>query len=386
MIDRNMAKELKRLAKLFPVTTVTGPRQSGKTTLVKYVFPKLPYASLENPDDRQFAETDPNGFLSNYPNGAVFDEVQRVTTLFSYIQGLVDDNPKLKFILSGSQNFLLLAQISQSLAGRVGILKLLPFSMVELKRGKLLANTFETIAHMGFYPRIFDQNIPPGDFYPNYIQTYIERDVRQITQVNDLNSFQLFLRLCAGRAGQLLNLSDLANDASISVNTVKSWLSILEASYITFRLYPHHKNFNKRLIKMPKLYFHDVGLLSYLLNIRSPDQIKSHYMRGAIFENFIISDLIKNELHNGREPNFYFWRDHKGREIDLIIEKGKKLLPIEIKSGKTVSEDYFKGLEYWKNLSGDDYEPGIVIYGGDKDQKRSNSKLMSWRSLIGKSL
>lgn len=225
-----------------------------------------------------------------------------------------------KNILSGSQNFLLAEQISQSLAGRVGIFKLLPFSMAELKSAQLLGHSFEKVAYTGFYPRIFDQKIHPEDFYPNYVQTYVERDVRQLTQVSNLNTFSTFLKLCAGRAGQLLNLSELSNDIGVAVNTVKSWINILESSYIVFRLYPHYQNFNKRLIKMPKLYFYDTGLLNYLLGVREYMQIQTHFAKGAIFENLIIAELLKQRYHNGKEPNLYFWRDHKGREIDLLIE------------------------------------------------------------------
>ena len=342
-----------------------------------------PLCLFGNPDDRQFAQDDPRKFLSNYPKGAVLDEVQRVSEIFSYLEGIVDEDRSKKYVLSGSQNFLLAEQVSQSLAGRVGILKLLPFSMAELKNVQLLGRSFEEVAYVGFYPRIFDQNIPPEDFYPNYVQTYIERDVRQLTQVSNLNTFSTFLKLCAGRVGQLLNLSALSNDIGVSVNTVKSWISILESSYIVFRLYPHHKNFNKRLIKMPKLYFYDTGLLNYLLGIRKYAQIQIHFAKGAIFENLVIAELLKQKYHSGKEPHLYFWRDHKGKEIDLLIEHEAQLLtPIEIKSGATKSMNFFEGLKYWNQLSANAPENTYVIDGGDEDQMTSNGYLMGWKSFV----
>lgn len=382
MIARTLENKLKLLYTKFPVISVTGPRQSGKTTLIKEVFKNLPYVSLENPDDRAFALEDPRGFLNNYPKGAIFDEVQRVPQLFSYIQGLVDADPSIKFIISGSQNFLLSEQISQSLAGRVGILKLLPFSMFELKAANSLSENFEDVAYKGFYPRIFDQNIDPEDFYPNYLQTYVERDVRQLSQVGNLNTFTTFLKLCAGRAGQLLNMSELSNEAGVSVNTIKSWVNILETSYIVFRLYSHHKNYNKRLTKMPKLYFYDTGLLSYLLGIKKSSQIKIHFAKGAIFENLVIGELMKRHLHIGKEPNLYFWRDNKGKEIDLIIDDGEFITPIEIKSGSTKRSDYFNGLDYWNKISENDPVKSFVIYGGQENQLRNNGKLISWKSMV----
>ena len=381
MINRVLKKKLQQLFGQYPIISLTGPRQSGKTTLVKNTFHDLPYVSLENPDDRQFALNDPKSFLSNYPKGAIFDEVQRVPDLFSYIQGIVDENRSIKYVLSGSQNFLLSAHISQSLAGRVGILKLMPFSMTELGSANILPKSFDQVAYHGFYPRMFDQNISPKDFYPNYVQTYVERDIRQLTQVSNLNTFSVFLKLCAGRVGQLLNMSELANDVGIAVNTVKSWINILEASYIVFRLYPHYKNFRKRLVKMPKLYFYDTGLLSYLLGLKEASQVQLHFARGAIFENLVITELVKAYYHSGNEPSFYFWRDHKGKEIDLILEDGASLIPIEIKSGSTKKGDYFSGLDYWNKLSGNSPDKSYVIYGGNENQERANGKLLSWQSI-----
>jgi hypothetical protein len=382
MVSRNITGKLIELHRQFPVVSVTGPRQSGKTTLIKSAFPEHSYVSLEDPDTRLFATEDPRGFLSNYPKGAILDEVQRVPALFSYLQGVVDAHPSTKFILSGSQNFLLSDNISQSLAGRTAILKLLPFSLMELKNAQILPDTLNDVIFQGFYPRIYDQNIPPLNFYPGYIQTYLERDVPQLTQVGNIQTFTTFLKLCAGRVGQLINMSQLANDAGVAVNTVRNWLNILESSYIIFRLYPHHQNFNKRLTKMPKLYFYDVGLLANLLGIRSSNQIESHFAKGGIFENLIISEIIKRHYHKGHVPSVWFWRDHKGKEIDVLIDLGQQLIPVEIKSGKTMSADYFKSPEYWNKLSGNSADSTYVIYGGDQDMKTKFGQLVSWRSFI----
>ena len=382
MIHRTLEEKLKQLMQFYPVVSVTGPRQSGKTTLIRTAFSHLPYVNLENPDDRDLALNDPRLFLGNYPQGAVLDEIQRTPLLFSYLQGIVDENEQIKFVLSGSQNFLLSEQISQSLAGRVGILQLLPFSMLELKNAGLLSDSYEEVAVRGFYPRIFDKGIPAEDFYPNYRRTYVERDVRQLTQVGNLTTFSTFVKLCAGRVGQLLNMSELSNDAGIAVNTVKSWLNILEASYIVFRLYPHHKNFNKRLIKMPKLYFYDTGLLCYLLTINTPQDLFAHFARGTIFENLIITELVKSAYHRGKAPQLYFWRDHRGREIDLLIEKGQQLIPIEIKSGTTKTMDYFKNLSYWNELSGNAPNTSYVVYGGTETLNTKQGRLVNWRSFI----
>ncbi len=382
MIYRTLKEKLRQLLQFYPVVSVTGPRQSGKTTLIRNTLSHLPYVSLENPDNRALAVDDPRLFLSNYPQGAVLDEIQRAPLLFSYIQGIVDEDEQVKFVLSGSQNFLLSEQISQSLAGRVGILQLLPFSMLELKNADLLSDRYEEVAVRGFYPRMFDKGIPAEDFYPNYMRTYVERDVRQLTQVGNLATFSTFVKLCAGRVGQLLNMSELSNDAGIAVNTVKSWLNILEASYLVFRLYPHHKNFNKRLIKMPKLYFYDTGLLSYLLTINTPQDLFAHFARGAIFENLIITELIKSAYHQGKTPQVYFWRDHRGTEIDLLIEKGQQLIPIEIKSGVTKTMDYFKNLSYWNKLSGNAPDTSYVVYGGTETLNTKQGRLVGWQSFV----
>ncbi len=324
MITRVISDKLKSLYRKFPVVSVVGPRQSGKTTLVKNVFPRLKYVSLEELDNREFALRDPRGFLSTYDNGAIIDEAQRVPDLFSYIQTEVDkkDSPG-QFILTGSQNILLHENVSQTLAGRVAILRLLPFSLEELKNTPYGSWQSDRYIYTGFYPRIYDKKINPADWYPNYIQTYVEKDVRLMKNISDLNTFQKFIKLCAGRTGQILNLSSLGNECGITHNTAKSWLSILEAGYIIFLLKPYHKNFNKRLIKMPKLYFYDTGLACFLLGIQNTSQLATHYLRGSLFESFVLSELIKERFNKGIEPNCYYWRDKTGNEIDCVIETGK---------------------------------------------------------------
>jgi predicted AAA+ superfamily ATPase len=317
MIPRETAAIIIKLRKQFPVITLTGPRQSGKTTLLRSIYNDIPYISLEDIDIRNTAINDPRGFLNNFPKGAVLDEVQRTPELFSYIQGIVDENKEIHFVLSGSQNFLLLENISQSLAGRAAILKLLPFSMSELQNEGLIPDSYEQLIFKGMYPGIYDRDIEPGFFYPSYISTYIERDVRQIKNIENLNSFSNFLQLCAGRTGQIVNLNSLATDAGISPNTAKSWLSILEASYIIFFLQPYYKNYNKRIIKSPKLYFYDTGLVCSLLGISSADQVKTYHSKGALFENLIITELMKSRLHHGVNPRFYFWQNKTKQEIDL---------------------------------------------------------------------
>jgi predicted AAA+ superfamily ATPase len=381
MIKRDITPILLEVSNYFPVITVTGPRQSGKTTLIKTTFPNLPYALLETPQVKALATEDPKGFLAKYPNGAILDEVQNVPELFSYIQGIVDDNEDIKFILSGSQNFLLLEKVNQTLAGRVAVLNLLPFTLNELNKGG-----FQPTSGMGFilkggYPRLFRKKIPPHIYYSNYIKTYLERDVRTVKNIGDLNTFKTFMELCAGRTGQILNIDSLASDAGVALNTAKSWLSILEASFILYQLRPHHKNYNKRLIKRPKLYFYDTGVACFLLNIQSSKQLESHFLRGALFENMVINQLTKFALNKAKNPSLYFWRNNHGKEIDCLIDRGEKLIPIEIKSGKTYTKDFFKGLNYWNKLSGNSLESSFVVYGGNESQKLPNGNLLTWDML-----
>ena len=377
MINRILENKLIEISRYYPVIALNGPRQSGKTTLIKSSFTHLPYVTLEDPDNMQLAINDPRAFLNTYKKGAILDEVQRVPNLFSYLQGIVDADSSIKFVLSGSQNFLLNQNITQSLAGRVGLLTLLPFSFWEVTE-QLAQAEYEDVLYKGFYPRIYDANIPPELFYPNYIQTYIERDVRQLSDIRDLNAFIRFLKLCAGRIGQLLNLSSLSNDTGISVNTAKAWISVLEASYIIYLLQPHHKNFNKRLTKSPKLYFYDTGLACSLLDIESPNQLRTHYAKGNIFESFVITEFIKKRYNQGKRNNIYFWRDHKGKEIDCLIEIQNKLTPIEIKSARTKSDHYFSGIRYWNKLSGNSPDNSYVIYGGDENQHSTSGQLIAW--------
>ncbi len=384
MISRTLSDKLKYFAKLYPVISVTGPRQSGKTTLVKQAFANYKYFNLEDVDIRNFAITDPKGFLGNAGEGMIIDEIQRVPELFSYIQNIVDRSDKTgQFIITGSQNFLLMESITQTLAGRIAILKLLPFSNFELKEANLISDNFKTQIFKGAYPRLYDKNIPPKDFYPFYIQTYLERDVKQIRNISNQNTFIRFIKMCAGRVGQLLNITNLANDCGITQVTAKSWLSVLEASYIIYFLQPHYKNFNKRLVKMPKMYFCDTGLVCSLLGIKDEYQVQPHYLYGALFENFIINEFQKFFYNNVIEPELYFWRDKNGKEIDLIIEMQNKLMAVEIKAGETFVSNYFKNLKYWNKLSGNSEENSFIVYGGTSNLKTSNGELFSWLNIDG---
>lgn len=378
MIERALASKMISLAQKFQVITLTGPRQSGKTTLVKAAFPTLPYVSLEEPDIRQIALTDPRGFLSNYPAGAILDEIQNTPDLFSYIQRIVDENRQIRFILTGSSNFLLMEKISQTLAGRTAILHLLPFSLKELEP---LTEPYENLIFKGQYPQIFDRDILPTDFYPSYIQTYIERDVRLVKNIGDINAFIQFTQLCAGRIGQPLNFASLASDAGISPNTAKSWVSILEGSYILYRLQPYHRNFNKRLVKSAKLYFYDTGVACSLLGIKGQDQIHLHYMKGSLFENFILNEFIKHSFNRGENYKPFFWQDNHGKAIDCVLDNGITVTVVEIKSGKTMSTSYFDNLNYWRSLAAVDENREYVVYGGDQSMRTSSSSLISWRNL-----
>jgi len=381
MINREIASIIIKLRRQFPVITLTGPRQSGKTTLLRSIYTDLPYVSLEDIDIRKNAINDPRGFLTNFLHGAVLDEVQRAPEIFSYLQGIVDSNKDIHFVLSGSQNFLLLQNITQSLAGRAAILKLLPFSISELHVAKKVFENYEEIIFKGLYPGLYDRDIEPNYFYPSYISTYIERDVRQIKNIENLNSFSNFLRLCAGRTGQIINLNSLAVDAGISPNTAKSWLSILEASYIIYYLQPYYKNFNKIITKSPKLYFYDTGLACSLLGIDSVEQVKTYHLKGALFENMIITELVKNRLHRGENPRFFFWQNKTKQEIDLIIDKNDIPIPYEIKSGMTMNDSFFTNLNYWKKIAGEKSDNLNIIYGGETNLKTSNGNFISWRSL-----
>lgn len=379
MIERILKNKLLEMASKYPVITLTGPRQSGKSTLLKSLFPDYQYVSLEDPDMRLFAQNDPRGFLTTYPDRIIIDEAQRTPELFSYLQSHVDQQGKEgMYLLAGSHNFLLMQTIGQSLAGRTAILKLLPFSHREMSEGGILSNSVDEEIFKGAYPRIFDKGIAPTDFYPFYIQTYIERDIRLLKNIGDLSKFIRFIKLCAGRIGQLLNLSSLANDCGIAVSTATSWISLLEASYIIYLLKPDYHNFSKRLVKMPKLYFYDTGLACSLLEIKMEIQLSSHYLRGNLFENLVINEFVKESFNKGEEPQLTFWRDKTGNEVDLLKTIGNMQNAYEIKSGETFSPGYFKGVSYWSKLSGATSERCFAIYAGNKPIKTSIGEVISW--------
>jgi uncharacterized protein len=380
MIPREAENLLAELSKGYPLIGITGPRQSGKTTLARHAFPDRPYVSLEDPDTRELAERDPRGFLQGYREGAVIDEAQRCPDLFSYLQGMVDRDPHPgRFVLTGSQQFGLMSGISQSLAGRIALVHLLPFTYGECYGNAQSPSELDEILFTGLYPPVHDRDLAPHLWYANYLQTYIERDVRQLVNIRDLSNFQRFVRLCAGRTGQLLNLSDLASDCGITHNTARSWISILEASYILFLLQPHHRNFNKRIIKTPKLYFYDAGLAAWLLAIQNPTQLNTHSMRGALFETFVIGEMMKARFNSGLPGHLYFWRDRSGIEIDVLIQSGEQLQPVEIKSGQTLNQDYFKGLRKWLAIAGPLAEDPILIYGGDQTLTHFGIRVLPWR-------
>lgn len=380
MIYRKLTNTLQRLAQTFPVIAITGPRQSGKTTLAKAVFADMPYVTLEDPSERAFALEDPKGFLHRFRDGAIFDEAQRWPDLFSYLQGIVDEEPiPGKFILTGSQQFGLLAGVSQSLAGRVGMTTLLPFSLSELPAAVQSSLSLDTLIIKGFYPPLHVREISPGDWFSSYIATYIERDIRQLLRVQDLSLFQRFVRLCAGRNGQLLNLNTLAGETGISHKTASSWLSVLESSYIVHLLPPYYRNFGKRLVKTPKLYFFDQGLACWLLGIRSSELLALHPMRGAIFESFIISEFLKSRYNQGLPADLYFWRDNNGLETDIVFESGTKLQPVEIKSGQTITSDSIRAGQKAARFAGEEALQPWLIYGGDDSYERNGVTVMSWR-------
>ncbi len=383
MITRIAADKINGLAKVFKAIAVTGPRQSGKTTIVKELFKHKPYVSLENPDSRRFAIEDPRGFLKQYEDGAILDEVQRTPEIFSYLQEILDNSiAPGQFILTGSNNFLLQQNIAQSLSGRVAFIYLLPFSVRELYPDNNTNLQENSILLNGLYPPVYDRKIPPQDWYPNYIRTYVDRDVRQIKNITDLIVFERFMRLLAGRTGQELNLSALAVETGVDTKTVQSWIGILESSFIIYLLKPHYRNFNKTITKRPKLYFYDTGLVCSLLGITAEAQLANHPLRGNIFECLIVTELVKQRTNAGMPVNLYYWRDKTGHEIDVIVDNGDTLIPIEIKAGHTINSDFFKNLLYWNNLSG--MKKGYLIYAGDEGQQRSNGiEVISWKKMAG---
>lgn len=382
IIKRSIESTLNRLTEQYPVVTITGPRQSGKTTLCRQVFIHKPYANMEAPDIRQFALDDPRGFLAQYPDGVVLDEIQRAPELVSYIQPIIDEDRRTGlFVLTGSQQFEVSNTINQSLAGRTAMVKLLPFSVEEMKGAYSLPSNDGLIYH-GFYPRIWDHRLNPTQALGDYFETYIERDLRQLITIKDLNLFQRFIRLCAGRIGQLLNANSLANDAGVSHTTVRNWLSILEASYTIFLLQPYHRNISKRLVKSPKLYFYDVGLAAFLLGIENENQISRDPLRGNLFENMVISEVLKYRFNQGKRSNLCFFRDSKGNEVDLLLINGSNVFPIEIKAGMTITRDYFKGLNHFSKLFPDHIPNGSgLVYGGKNSQKRTDVSIVPFQQL-----
>ncbi|HHV40767.1 MAG TPA: ATP-binding protein [Bacteroidales bacterium] len=382
MIQREIGNVLVKMAEKMPVISITGPRQSGKTTLARMCFPEYDYVNLENPDMYEAAKDDPRLFLSQFKKGIIIDEVQRLPSLFSYIQTISDERNKPgEFILTGSENFLLSEKISQSLAGRVFVSHLLPLSISELERADLVkTEDMDATLFHGFYPRIHKMDIEPEMFFPSYIHTYVERDVRQIVNVSNLFLFQKFLRIAAGRIGKFLNYSSIANELGVDLKTVKSWFSILESSFIVFFLHPHYQNFSKRITKAPKLYFYDTGLICSLLGIRKKEELTSHWSKGALFENMIIADLMKGFLNQGKRPSLYFWRDSAGNEIDCLIDTGSEIKCVEIKSGTTISSDFFKGLKYYRKLN--PKAAPFLIYGGTANSIQSNATIFGWRNAV----
>ena len=381
MVKRIISNRLLALSKKTPILTITGPRQSGKTTLAKTVFPNYRYISLENPDNLDFALSDPKGFLNTYGQKIIIDEAQYAPKLFSYIQTIVDEkNENGLYVLTGSQNFLLHAKISQSLAGRVIIFNLLPFSYDEIKNTKYNVENLSELIVKGFYPRIYNSWLNSSDWYQSYIQTYLERDVRQILNIGDINAFRNFLRVCAGRCGQVLNLSSIGNDLGISYQTVKKWLSVLEQSYIVYLLQPYFENFNKRIIKSPKLYFYDTGLVCSLLGISSPESYELHYLKGNIFESYVISELLKNKFNSGSSKELFYWKDLNGNEIDCIVSSGTEIKAIGIKSSSTIKSDFFKTLYLWNKLNPKKNNNLNLIFGGNEVQKRESIKVVGWNN------
>lgn len=381
-IARSLSDVLHARASEYPIVAITGPRQSGKTTLARATFPDRPYVSLEDLDQRQFAQEDPRGFLGRFRGGAILDEVQRTPDLFSYLQSEVDDNPAPgRFVLTGSHRFGLLTGISQSLAGRAAMFSLLPFSLGELAATDLAPDSLNHLLFGGLYPPVHDRRLDPGPWYANYNRTYVERDVRQLVNVRDLTTFQRFVALCAGRSGQLLNLSALASDAGVSHTTARGWLSILEAGYIVHLVKPHHANFNKRLVKTPKLYFIDTGLACRLLGLEEADQLDSHPLRGALFETWVAGELLKSRLNRGLESSLFFWRDRAGHEVDFILDTPAGLMPIEVKAGMTIASDALKPLRWWEEQATTTTLPGALIYGGEDCFSRQGTTVAGWQHI-----
>lgn len=381
MYTRNLQSEVIRLAKQYPVVTITGPRQAGKTTLCQTAFPDYDYVNLEELNVRDFANQDPKGFLAQYPGKVIFDEIQRAPDLTSYIQVIVDKtNASGQYILTGSQQFELGNTINQSLAGRTAMVTLLPLAFNELYSDPSKVELADLL-YTGFYPRIFNKNLNPTEALGFYLSTYVERDIRSLINIKDLSAFERFLKICATQIGQLVNYSIFANDCGIDQKTVKAWFSVLEASYIIFQIQPHYQHFRKRLTKSSKLYFHDVGFASYLLGISDPQHVMSHPMRGLLFENFIVTEFIKNRYNSIRDQNIYFYRDHAGNEVDLILDYGAELYSVEVKSAATFNYDFLKGLEFYKELSKEKNTKRFLVYAGDRSYATNDVQVYSYKDL-----
>ena len=383
MIPRQLEAELRQLAEEFPVVTVLGPRQSGKTTLARKIFKSMPYVNLEAPDVRRRIQDDPRSFFEDHPNGALLDEIQRVPELLSYIQVLVDENPGMgRFVLTGSHQLELQEAISQSLAGRTGLLTLLPLSIGELE-GANIRQDLDEYLFKGFFPRVYNDNLSPTKNYRAYFRAYIERDVRRLVNVKDLATFEKFIRLCAGRVGQVLNMSSLGNEVGVSGHTIKHWLSILEASFVVILLQPYFENFGKRHIKSPKLYFCDPGLASYLLDIETITQLKRDPLRGNLFENLVVLELIKERYNQGKEHHLFYYRDSQQNEVDVIYKRSNDLIPIEIKSSKTYHSKFLKGVNFFESLVGERCPEKYVVYGGADGHKIKDAHLVGFRRSAG---
>jgi uncharacterized protein len=377
IINRKLSAIILKRSKQYPVIAIVGPRQSGKTTLAKAVFPQKKYISLEDFDNREFAIDDPRGFLAGIGEGAILDEIQRAPQLLSYLQTEVDNNPENgRFILTGSNQFLLMKGVSQSLAGRISIHRLLPFSLEELETSRYKPESLDHLLYKGGYPRIYDQNLDSRDWLSNYLETYFEKDLKDFLQVSDLQAFRKLLILLASSCGQLVNLSSIGNSIGVSHNTVKAWIAALEASYLIFLLQPYYNNYQKRIVKTPKIYFYDTGLVSTLLKLREYRQLTNHYIRGALFENWVIIEYVKGQLNRGLDADCYFWRDHTGNEVDLLIETADKPFPVEIKSGKTIKREFFKGIEHFAKIA--ETPRSGLIYGGDTNQERNTTSIIAW--------
>ena len=367
----------------YPILVVTGPRQSGKTTFLKTQFSDYEYVNLENLDTRKFATDDPNGFLKQYDKYVIFDEAQRVPHLFSYLQTKVDEDKIMgQYILSGSQNFHLMQNITQSLAGRVALFKLLPFDILEMQDANWLNDDYAINLQKGFYPAIYDRGIPTKAFYSNYIQTYVERDLSELIHIKDLKQFRNFIALCAARTGQLLNLNSLANECGISQPTAKSWISVLESSYIVYQLQPYFSNFNKRVTKSSKLYFYDTGLLCFLLKLNDAESVKLSALKGSLFENYVINEFLKKNYHNNLLLDLWFWRDAVGHEVDLIWQNSESINLVEIKASETIMTDMFKGLNYLEKLKPDLIESKTIVHTGLFNQERTLGKVTSWKEIV----